>query len=88
MVLQCVQCIWMQIHFFKYLSYIIYDTKVSKQVIFFRFPKDTVRMEEWINKIPTPNLRVSGKTMVCIKHFNDKDIKEVIYSNVEMVIQI
>ena len=35
----------------------------------------TVSREEWINKIPTPNLKVSGKTRVCIKHFDDKDIK-------------
>ena len=32
-------------------------------------------MEEWINKIPTPNLKVSGKTRVYIKQFDDKDIK-------------
>ena len=58
------------------------DTKGFKPVTFFRYSKDTVRMEEWINKIPTPNLKLSGKTRVCIKHFDDKDIKEVIYSNV------
>ena len=30
-------------------------------------------MKEWINK--TPNLKLSGKTKVCIKHFDGKDIK-------------
>ena len=35
----------------------------------------TVSREEWINKIPTPNLKVSGKTRVCMKHFVDKDTK-------------
>ena len=65
----------------------INDTKGFKPVTFFRFSKDTVRMEEWINTIPTPNLKVSGKTRVCIKHFEDKYIKEVIYSKIEMVIQ-
>ena len=63
----------------------INDTKGFKLVTFFRFSKDTVRMEGWINKIPISNLKVSGKTRVCIKHFDDK---EVIYSNVEIVIQI
>ena len=42
---------------------------------FFRFPKDTVRKKEWINKIPTPNLKESGKTRVCTKHVDGKDIK-------------
>ena len=49
--------------------------KGFKPVTFFRLPKDTVRMEEWINKIPTLNLKVSGKTRVCIKHFDDTNIK-------------
>ena len=34
-----------------------------------------VRVKEWINKIPKPDLKVSGMTRVCIKHFDDKDIK-------------
>ena len=32
-------------------------------------------MEEWINTIPTRNLKVSEKTGMCIKHFEYKDIK-------------
>ena len=40
------------------------DTKGSKPVTFIRFPKDKVKIEEWINTIPTPNLKVSGTTRV------------------------
>ena len=74
----------------KSIFFTVNDTKGFKPVTFFRVSKNKVRMEEWINTIPTLKTtpKVSGKTRVCIKHLDDKDIKEVIYSNVEMVIQI
>ena len=49
-------------------------TKGFKPVTLFRFSKDTVRIEEWIKKISTPNFKVSGTKRICIKHFDDKDI--------------
>ena len=66
-----VLCIWMKSIF----SSTIHDTKGFKPVTIFRFSKDKVRIEEWINKIPTPNSKVSGKTRVCIQHLDDKYIK-------------
>ena len=54
---------------------------LKEPVFFFQFSKDTVRVEELINTISISNFKVSGKTRVCIKHLDDKDIKED--SNVE-----
>ena len=55
-----------------FFSGTINDTKGSKPVTFF----DSRKIEEQIKNIPTPNLKASGMTRVCMKHFDDKDIKK------------
>ena len=41
----------------------------------FSFPKDEEKCEEWKRRIPNKNLKVTKSTRVCIKHFDEKDIK-------------
>ena len=41
----------------------------------FKFPEESERRAEWIRKIPNRNLIVSKNSRVCIKHFEENDIK-------------
>ena len=53
-----------------------YDTKdKGNYVPIFNFPGDSEKRAEWIRKIPNKNLKVTKNSRVCIKHFEEKDIK-------------
>ena len=53
-----------------------YDTKDKGNYIpIFKFPGDSEARAEWIRKIPNKNLKVTNNSRVCIKHFEEKDIK-------------
>jgi hypothetical protein len=46
--------------------------KEAGYVTAFKFPENAERRDMWLRKIPRNNVTVTGQTVVCVKHFEER----------------
>ena len=53
-----------------------YESSISREGLIkrFSFPKDEILQAVWLCKIPRANLTISKNTVVCIRHFKERDV--------------